>query len=119
MTRHPPTSTRTATLYPYRPIFRSVVTVSNTSNPAVTLAGRTRSVAGMVDVHETVKDGTIMKMAPAGPIEIPAGGRLEMEPGGYHIMLMALKRAVKKGETLTLALHFSDGTEIKAAATVM
>src|SRR3546814_15910545 len=73
----------------------------------------------MVEVHETVKDGTIMKMAPAGPIEIPAGGRLEMEPGGYHIMLMALKRAVKKGETLDLALRFSDGTEIKAAATVM
>src|SRR3546814_9975553 len=57
------------------------VTVINTSNHAVTLTGLTSSVAGMVEVHETVKDGTIMKMAPAGPIEIPAGGRLEMEPG--------------------------------------
>src|SRR3546814_4415825 len=83
------------------------VTVINTSNHAVTLTGLTSSVAGMVEVHETVKDGTIMKMAPAGPIEIPAGGRLEMEPGGYHIMLMALKRAVKKGDRNSTRLNSS------------
>lgn len=95
------------------------VTITNTSKHAMILTSLTSSVAGMVEVHKTVKDGTVIKMVPAGPIEIPAGGRLEMAPGGYHIMLIALTRAVKKGEILDLTLHFSDGTETKATATVM
>src|SRR3546814_14331199 len=49
------------------------VTVSNTSNHAVTLTGLTRSVAGMVEVHETGTEGTILHMATAGPTEAPAG----------------------------------------------
>lgn len=86
---------------------------------AVTVTGVSSPVAGKAEVHRTVKDGTTMKMVPAGPIEIAAGGRIEMKPGGYHIMLMDLKQALKKGASLDLTLRFADGSEAKTTAPVL
>lgn len=95
------------------------VTVVNESDRAVTVTGASSPVAEKAEVHKTVKDGTTMKMVPAGPIEIPAGGRIEMKPGGYHIMLMNLKQAIGKGESLDLTLRFADGAQLNVIASVM
>lgn len=95
------------------------VTVVNKSARAVTLTGASSPVAEKAEVHKTVMDGTNMKMVPAGPIEILAGGRIEMKPGGYHIMLMNLRQAIGKGESLDLTLHFADGAQLKVTASVI
>lgn len=47
-----------------------------------------------------------MKMAPAGPVEIPMHDTLEMKPGGYHIMLMGLAKPLNKGEEIEITLTF-------------
>jgi copper(I)-binding protein len=55
-----------------------------------------------------------MKMALAGPLEIPVHGTLEMKPGGYHIMLMGLVKPLKKGDEIEITLTFE-----KAGAVVV
>jgi copper(I)-binding protein len=47
-------------------------------------------------------------------LTIPAGGKLEMKPGGTHLMLMGLTGPLKAGESLPLTLTF----EKAGAATV-
>lgn len=77
-------------------------------------------VAGKVEMHETTMDGGVARMRHVMRIDIPAGGGVALEPGGYHLMLMALKRQVKEGETvaLTLVVEGKDGkrstVEVKA-----
>lgn len=72
-------------------------------------------VAGIAEVHEMSMDGQVMKMRRlhAG-LELPAGKAVELKPGGYHIMLMALKRQLQEGESvpLTLVLEDKDGKRL-------
>lgn len=68
-------------------------------------------VAGVSEVHEMAMDGNVMKMRAVPSLELPAGQAVELKPGGYHVMLMDLKQAVKAGETvpLTLVVEGKDG----------
>ncbi len=44
-----------------------------------------------------------MRALPNG-LDLPAGKTVELKPGGYHIMLMALKQQIKETETVPLRL---------------
>ena len=61
-------------------------------------------VAGVVELHEMSMEGTTMKMRAVAGIDLPAGKLVELAPGGYHVMMMDLKRALTAGQTVTLTL---------------
>jgi len=63
-------------------------------------------VAARAMAHRTTMENGVMKMEPAGAVEIPAGGTVTFKPGGLHIMLMKLRQPLKKGGTLSLTLRF-------------
>ena len=85
------------------------------------LVAASSPVAGMVEIHEMVMDGNVMKMRAIPGLELPAGKTVELKPGGYHVMLMGLKHQVKEGETVpvTLVVENKDGkrenVEVKAS----
>ncbi|MBC6934312.1 MAG: copper chaperone PCu(A)C, partial [Chloroflexi bacterium] len=61
----------------------------------------------------------VMKMRPVeGGIEIPAGGSVELKPGGYHVMLMQLPRDLLPGQAIMLTLVFESGVELPVAVPV-
>ena len=39
-------------------------------------------------------------------LEIPAGGIVELKPGGPHILLVGLRRQIRKGEAIPITLTF-------------
>lgn len=53
-----------------------------------------------------LKDG-MMKMRKVELIDIPAGDTVELKPGGHHLMVIGLKKALKEGDKVTIALQFS------------
>jgi copper(I)-binding protein len=77
-------------------------------------------VAGMVEIHEMAMEGNVMKMRAVAGVDLPAGKAVEFKPGGYHVMLMGLKKPLKEGDTvpLTLVVEGKDGKrqtiEVKA-----
>lgn len=79
-------------------------------------------VAGVVEIHEMAMVDNVMKMRAVSGIDLPAGKAVDLKPGGYHVMLMDLKRQIKEGEKvpLTLVVEGSDKKrstiEIKAQA---
>ncbi len=88
------------------------LTLSNSSPEADTLVGISTDAAGMAMLHQTtIKDG-VAKMAMSHDISISGGGRLELSPGGAHIMLEGLKAPLKQGETLTLTLKFKKAGDV-------
>ena len=66
--------------------------------------------AGVVELHSHVDDNGVMRMREVAGIAIPAHGQTELKPGGYHIMLIDLKTALKDGENVPITLHFDDGS---------
>lgn len=86
-------------------------TVRNTTDHEVTLTGGSSDVAGLVEIHETVRtDGGGMQMQPkAGGIVLPAGGTHVLQPGGDHVMLIDLTAPLESGTTTTVTVTTSDG----------
>ena len=62
------------------------------------------SVAGIAELHQMAMENNMMKMQQVDGIDLPAGKTVPLASGGYHIMLMQLKRQLKEGETVLLTL---------------
>lgn len=71
-------------------------------------------VAGMAQLHEsTVGSGGEMSMQHVDGIDLVAGMPFVLEPGGYHVMLMTLSKALKTGDTISLIVTLSEAGEVK------
>lgn len=64
------------------------------------------SIAKTVETHRTVKVGDTMKMEPVAGWDVPANGKLTLEPGGNHIMLLNVPTALKAGTKFPLSIKF-------------
>jgi copper(I)-binding protein len=71
------------------------------------LVGGQTDVAKVVEIHETVMEGEVMKMQmlPDG-LDVPAKGEVVLKPGSYHIMLIGIQQDLKVGDRFTVALQF-------------
>jgi len=49
-----------------------------------------------------------MRMRAVESIALPAGQRVELKSGGYHMMLLGLKQPVKAGDSVPLTLVVED-----------
>ncbi len=70
-------------------------------------------VAGEVQLHEMAMDGNVMKMRQVKDIPLPAGGAVELKPGGLHLMLMNIKAPLTAGETVPVKLKFAKAGEVE------
>ena len=61
-------------------------------------------LADVVEIHEMKMENDVMRMRAVPGIDLPAGQRVDLKSGGYHIMLIDIKRQVKEGETIPLTL---------------
>lgn len=76
-----------------------------TAKDGARVVGAASPVAGVVEIHEMKMEGNVMKMRAVDALELPAGKAVELKPGGYHMMLLDLKQALKPGETIPLSLR--------------
>jgi len=65
-------------------------------------------VAATTELHQMTMEGDVMRMHPVSGIDLPAGRKIELKPGGYHLMLIDIKRQLKVGETVPIALVIED-----------
>ena len=71
------------------------------------LIGGSSPVSNKIEVHTHVNDNGVMRMREvAGGLVLPVDQKVELKPGGYHIMLMGLKKPLTAGETFPLTLKF-------------
>ena len=80
-----------------------------TAKEGVQLTRVSSPVAGVAEVHEMTMNGDVMRMRAVPVLNIPAGGAVELKPGGYHLMLMDLKQALPVGSTVPVTLVFKHG----------
>jgi copper(I)-binding protein len=74
------------------------------SPSAARLVAVSSPVAASGELHQMEMSGQMMKMREVDSIELPAGQVVNLAAGGYHIMLVGLKRQLKEGETIPLSL---------------
>lgn len=85
------------------------MTLVNTGKTPVRLTGGSSPTATRVAPMITTKSEGRMGMADVPYIEIPAGGRAVLKPGGDHLMIYGLKAPLKAGQTIKLTLTLDPG----------
>jgi copper(I)-binding protein len=74
--------------------------------------------AEKAELHEARHDEGMIRMRPVPRLAIPAGGRVEMKPGGYHIMLLGLTRDLMAGDTVKVTLTLEQAGTLSVEAPV-
>ena len=82
------------------------VAINNKGSSDDRLVGAFTDRSAMAMVHQTELVDGVATMRMAGEINIPAGQRIEMVPGGTHIMLQGLRSPLKTGDSFALVLKF-------------
>ena len=89
--------------------------ITNNGNSSDRLLAAKTEICDVVELHEHVMDSNgvmRMRMIDGGFIEIPAGGDVELAPGGLHLMLVNLDASLKSGTTYSLTLKFEEMGEV-------
>ena len=92
--------------------------LENTGTQADQLLSVSADFAAHAGLHESKDTDGVMSMSPVASIAVPAQSTVELQPGGYHIMLMGLTRDLLIGETVTLTLTFANSPPLIVSAEV-
>lgn len=82
------------------------------------LIGAASDAAVAAEIHESYQESGMMMMRPVKKVDVPAGKKVELKPGGYHIMLLNLKRDLKAGTVVKLTLQFQNAGKILVSADI-
>ena len=94
------------------------LTIVNPGSVSDDVIAASSDVAETAELHESYEESGMTMMRPIIKLRIPAGGKLEMKPGGYHIMLINLKRELKAGQVISLSLLLQKAGRVPVRATV-
>lgn len=125
-----------------------VITNSGAADDTLLAASVDSSVAATAEIHETravddtsmdddtsddmhgtdemgttpddgsMPDAPMMEMVHIDRLDIPAGGSVTLEPGGYHVMLIDLAGPLAEGTELTITLTFERAGDLEVTAIV-
>jgi len=96
------------------------MTITNAGGADDTLLGARSPKAQRVELHQTkMGDDGVMRMRPVeGGLPIAAGGKVVLEPGGHHVMVMGLDAPLAEGGELPLTLEFAEAGQVEIAVPV-
>ncbi len=97
---------------PGQPVAGGFLKIEN-KGTADQLISASSPVAGEVQLHEMAIEGNVMKMRQLKDIPVPAGGAVELKPGGLHLMFMNIKAPLTAGETVSVKLKFAKAGEVE------
>lgn len=103
---------------PSQTVSAGYMTISNNSYKEIILKSASSDIAGITEIHEMSQVNGIMHMAKVPNLPIPAQGKVSLQPGGFHIMLINLKKPANNGDIVHITLHFQDGRSMTVNAQV-
>ena len=87
--------------------------LSITSAAADRLLGGSTQAAQQFELHTMAMKGDVMEMRQVDTIDLPAGKKVELRPGGLHVMFIGLKAPLKVGDKVPVTLKFEKAGELK------
>jgi len=80
------------------------MTLRNAGNAPDRLTGARSEIARMIGLHRTtIDEDGLARMGEVDGLDLPAGGTAQLEPGGFHVMLMGVGSLVE-GDTVEITL---------------
>jgi periplasmic copper chaperone A len=95
------------------------MTIINTGTEPDRLIGIETTIAAKSEVHESKVDANgVGTMTHIDALEVPAGGTVTLEHGGYHVMFMGLAGPLTEGELHKATLIFEKAGRVEVEFSV-
>ena len=90
--------------------------IHNCGSEADSLVQAASTVSEMTTLMTTEIKNDTASMSNVEKIDVPAGKKVELKPGGYHIMLMGLTKGLKANDLVEIKLSFEKAGEVSVNA---
>ena len=101
-------------MLPGQPVAGGYLTVENTGAEADRLVSVQSASSPDIEIHEMKIEDDVMKMRQLKDgMEIPAGGKIELKPGGFHLMFMGVTEPFKEGDVVKVVLSFAKAGDVE------
>jgi copper(I)-binding protein len=90
-----------------------------TSPVADRLVGGSTPAAARFELHTMSMQGDVMQMRQLDAIDLPAGQKVELKPGGLHVMFIGIKHPLAVGSKVPVTLRLEKAGEVKVEFRVM
>jgi copper(I)-binding protein len=91
---------------PAQKITGAFLTLQSSEDAKVVAVSSTASKTA--EIHESGMEHGTMRMKAVDSVALPAGKRVELKPGGYHVMLVDLTRPLAAGDMVPLTFTVED-----------
>jgi len=82
------------------------------------LTSASAAVSASVELHSMAMEGDVMRMRQVNAVDVPKGTKVELKPGGLHIMFVGLKAPLKVGDSFPMTLKFQKAGAVTVQVTV-
>lgn len=103
---------------PTAQVLAAYMTLENPGPQAIAITGASSPQFETVEIHRTeIVDG-MARMIPQERLTVPAGGRVALEPGGLHLMLINAKQPLAADAVVRIELRLDGGGSVMVDAPV-
>ena len=103
---------------PGAPIAAAYMTLRNRGTATIVVVGARSPLTGEAMIHESKTVDGQSQMRPIERLAIPAGGAVQLKPGGLHVMLQMSGRAPQPGDEVPITLELEGGGTLALSARV-
>ena len=98
---------------PVSKVMAAYMTIDNDSQQQRQAVAMVCREFARAEFHRTVEKDGIASMQHQQVLSIPANSKLELKPGGYHVMLFQPARRLLAGDNTGCSMEFDDGMTIE------
>jgi len=98
-------------LPPTSPNSAVYLTLTNHGTQPEKLLSASTDVAELVEIHSHILEDGMMKMRRVESVDLPPHKAVLFSPGGYHFMLIGLKRPLEADDRFQLLLEFEQNSQ--------
>lgn len=103
---------------PFQPNSAGYLTLTNRGESAVAIVSASSNVAESVELHVTREVDGMMRMEKLQGLAVAPGERVELAPGGKHLMLFGLAFRLVPGDDVEICLQLITDEEVCTDAEV-
>jgi copper(I)-binding protein len=96
---------------PFQPNSAGYLTLTNRGDNAIAIVSASSNVAKSVELHTTRKVDGMVRMEKLQGLAVAPGERVELVPGGKHLMLLGLAFRLVPGDDVQICLQLASGDE--------
>ncbi len=91
-------------------VLAGYMSVENMSKKGMIISSLKSNDFAAIVIHDTNMQDGMARMREKGNLEIEGRMRVELMPGGIHLMFMSPKRQLKAGDRVEVEMRFDNGT---------